>query len=207
MSDRIYVTYSQPATSGALGIPLYHAQSHYETTDQTGNVIGHQTLDFGPTHFLGAGDAAGAIFEDMFKNDGRLNQFGLISAGVNANATLAKPVDPYEVIADGNDLSSNWTRMLQFKDSVIFDGYAYKPLSQNSNTSASAALVAGGFHPAFGLATDPGNGELLWYSAPGLSDKLQPPIGHAPVWMPLDGILYHSEANANGTTTFFPDAA
>ena len=208
MTDRVYVTYSQPLTSGPAGIPFYHMQIHYEKNDQSGNVIKHETIDFGPKHPLPPTDALNVILEDMFRPSNSVTQFGLIWAATNPVATPEKPTDPYELIAEGNDLSSNWAAVLQSMQAIVFDGYAYKPLSQNSNTAGNTALVAGGFRPASGKILDPVNGIFDWYPVPGLSDQLQAPIGvHAPVWMPLDGILYSSVTNPDGTKTFFAEGS
>ena len=207
MADRIYVSYSAPATAG-VGLPVYHMTIHYEKNDQFGNVINHQTMDFGPQHPLSTNDRIKAVFQeliDLINPSNTVNQYGLIWGGTNPNAALERPGYPYELIAEGGDFSSNWATMLQFKDAIIFDGYVYKSISQNSNTAGNAALVAGGFSPAKGRILDPEHGVFDWYSVPGLSNKLEAPVGHTPVWMPLNGILYSSVTNSDGTKTHFAE--
>jgi hypothetical protein len=44
------------------------------------------------------------------------------------------------MIAEGDDLRSQWTRMKEFGDEVNATGYEYHPTSQNSNSFAAEAL-------------------------------------------------------------------
>jgi hypothetical protein len=52
---------------------------------------------------------------------------------------------PTTLIAEGDDLRSQWERMTSFGDEVNAIGYEYRPSSQNSNSFAAGALKRAGF--------------------------------------------------------------
>jgi hypothetical protein len=96
------------------------------------------------------------------------------------------PVVSHTMIAEGDDLSSQWTRMKEFGDEVNATGYEYHPTSQNSNSFAAEALRRGGFFgpgTAFPevlddrlLAVDPVTRETRPLRVPALSERLKNPI-------------------------------
>jgi hypothetical protein len=49
------------------------------------------------------------------------------------------------MIAEGDDLRSQWVRMKEFGEEVNATGYEYHPTSQNSNSFVAEALRRGGF--------------------------------------------------------------
>jgi hypothetical protein len=62
---------------------------------------------------------------------------------------------PREDLAFGEDLSSRWLAINNFGASVNSGGYAYLPFSQNSNTFAASAAIAGGLDRPTGFAIFP----------------------------------------------------
>lgn len=88
---------------------------------------------------------------------------------------------PYEVIAEGDDLSSHLDRMQLYAHGVNRAGIAYRGHHQNSNSFASGALRAGELPPATGVGRDPlgPGGEMLEFFAPGLNEPLEAPVGRA----------------------------
>ena len=105
---------------------------------------------------------------------------------------------PHTMVAEGDDLSSRWALMRDFADEVNSIGYEYRPVSQNSNSFAGAALQRGGF---FGpgnafperfdrqLVFDPASGETRSYYVPGFEKPLINPINTAsPMPFPLGAL-------------------
>jgi hypothetical protein len=96
------------------------------------------------------------------------------------------PDAPRTMIAEGDDLRSQWARMKEFGDEVNATGYEYHPTSQNSNSFAAEALRRGGFFgpgTAFPeilddrlLATEPASGETRPLRVPAFSVCLKNPI-------------------------------
>ena len=96
------------------------------------------------------------------------------------------PDAPHTMIAEGNNLRSQWARMKEFGDEVNATGYEYHPTSQNSNSFAAEALRRGGFSgpgTAFPeilddrlLAVDPASGETRPLRVPAFSARLENPI-------------------------------
>ncbi|MBR1194914.1 hypothetical protein JQ574_02605 [Bradyrhizobium sp. AUGA SZCCT0158] len=96
------------------------------------------------------------------------------------------PSAPYEIIAEGDDLSGHLARMQIFAHGVNRAGIAYRGQHQNSNSFAASALRAGELPPATGVARDPLGpaGELLDFFTPGLNEPFEAPIG--PCSAPVD---------------------
>jgi len=89
------------------------------------------------------------------------------------------------VIADGEDLRSQWNRMLDFSNRVNSTGYEYRPYSHNSNSFAANALKhAGLLGPGTVtpeifdrlIAVDPSTGDTRSVSVPGFNRRLENPI-------------------------------
>lgn len=176
MADRIYVTYTPTTVPGS-----YHTTVHYERRDTTGDVVRHVTIEAQPENLetMTASDKVDGVAKELFRKDGGPSRFGRIDAHVLDRKPGQVPNDPYEVIAEGDDLSANLARMRLFAHAVNGAGFAYRGDRQNSNTFAGAALQAGELPPATGMAHDPAGspGELLEFFAPGLNEPLRAPIG------------------------------
>ena len=96
------------------------------------------------------------------------------------------PVVAHTMIAEGDDLSSQWTRMKNFGDEVNATGYEYHPTSQNRNSFAAEALRRGGFFgpgTAFPeivddrlLEVNAASGETRPLRVPAFSARLKNPI-------------------------------
>jgi hypothetical protein len=176
MADRIYVTYTPTTAPGA-----YHTTVHYERMDPAGNVVRHVTIEAKPEKLqdLSASDKAIGVVEEAFRADGGPSRFGRIDAHVEDQKPGDVPNAPYEIIAEGDDLSANLVRMQLFAHAVNVAGFGYRGDRQNSNSFAGAALQAGELPPAAGVAHDPAGppGELLEFFAPGLNEPLRAPIG------------------------------
>jgi hypothetical protein len=176
MADRIYVTYTPTTAPGT-----YHAAIHYERTGPAGDIVEHVTIEAEPENLekLSASDKAIGVVEEVFrKNDGP-SRFGRIDAYVRERKAGHDSDAPYEIIAEGDDLSANLARMRLFAHAVNGAGFAYRGDRQNSNSFAGAALQAGELPSATGVAYDPAgpSGELLEFFAPGLNEPLRAPIG------------------------------
>lgn len=177
MRDRIYVTYSP---IGSAYSPIYHATLNYERTNAAGDVILRQTMDAGPSGRLRSDQQMDEASEEpKYGPDKGLSRFGFLDVGTDYDAVRVRPTYPYEVVGVGDDLSSNWARMLDFKNEVNAKGHVYRARTQNSNTFANAALAAGGMSPARGLAIDPITGSPVLRISPALRETLLPPIGGA----------------------------
>ena len=103
---------------------------------------------------------------------------------------------PHTMVAEGDNLSSQWALMQDFANEVESIGYEYRPLSQNSNSFAGAALQRAGlygpgtrFPEKFDsqLAFDPISGETRSFRIPGFKKPLVNPINTAtPMPFPLN---------------------
>jgi hypothetical protein len=151
MPDRIYVTYS-PTTAPES----YHAAIHYERTDASGNVTQHLVIEAKPSRYdqLNAVDKALGVIEETFRQDNGASRFGNIDAKVR-QPTPEDQTYPYEIIAEGPDLSSNLAKIQLYAAGVNSAGFAYRGDHQNSNTFTSGGLQAGDLPAATGVAHDP----------------------------------------------------
>jgi len=83
-----------------------------------------------------------AFAREEVGSDGSTNtdsRFGRLNARVGEASDTAFTA-PYTVLAEGNDLRSQWERMRNFRDHVNSVGYEYRPYHQNSNSFAAGAL-------------------------------------------------------------------
>jgi hypothetical protein len=143
-----------------------------------------------------------AELEEYFRTDNGPSAFGNIVARADPNALLAKPTTPYEVIAVGADLTSNWSNMEQYVTTFNNAGYAYRGVGQNSNTFASAALAAGNLPPATGVAVDPSTGAVVVHWTPSLNQPLNESIGNGASYEPVSGINYNSITEQDGSVRY-----
>jgi hypothetical protein len=134
------------------------------------------------------------VFSDGANNiDSRFKRLQA-KAGIVPDVSLNQP---HTMVAEGDDLSSRWALMQDFADEVNSIGYEYRPISQNGNSFAGAALQRGGF---FGPGTefperfdsqlvfDPASGETKSFSVPGFENPLENPINTTtPMPFPLGG--------------------
>jgi hypothetical protein len=175
MADRIYVTYTPTGAPGC-----FHTAIHYERTGPAGHVVQHTVIQAEPEYgkVMGSGDKAMGVIEEAFRDDDAPSRFGRIKL-IESKVPSDDPNAPYEIIAEGDDLSHHLARMQLFAHGFDRAGFAYRGDHQNSNSFASAALRAAELPPAAGVAHDPVGppGELLVFFAPGLNEQLRAPIG------------------------------
>jgi hypothetical protein len=111
--------------------------------------------------------------------------FGRLQSKFELNKDRAVDA-PRTMIAEGDDLRSQWARMKEFGEEVNATGYEYHPTSQNSNSFAAEALRRGSFFgpgTAFPeipddrlLAVDPVSGETRRLRVPAFGGRLKNPI-------------------------------
>jgi RTX calcium-binding nonapeptide repeat (4 copies)/FG-GAP-like repeat len=199
MPDRIYVTYSQVVSGGT---PFFHATINYERTNSQGSVIVHKTIEAAPENQnLTTQQKIDATLEEMFRTDNGPSKFGHIVATEN-QATPTLPTTPYEVVAVGDDLSSNWSAIGQYVSTFNSAGYAYRGVNQNSNTFTSAALAAGSLPAAHGAAIDPFTGAVVVHPVPGLNQPLKEAIGYGGSYEPVEGLNYSSTTEPDGSVIY-----
>jgi len=185
VADRIYVIYTPTGAPGS-----FHTAIHYERTDPAGKVINHLVIEGKPEmKDLSTPEKALGVVEEAFRTGNVPSRFGRIDAqmrnrGVTDGRDEASddPNAPYEVIAEGDDLSDHLARIQLFARGFNRAGFVYRGHHQNSNSFAAAALRAGNLPPATGVARDPTGpaGELLEFFAPGLNEPMEPPMGRSP---------------------------
>jgi hypothetical protein len=193
MTDRIYATYKP-----TIAPESYHIEINYERRDVNGKIIMHRIIDAGPQNDTLLDKIIGAV-EEKFGGGNGSSRFGNIVASVREPKDEDKNL-AYEPIAEGADLSTNWTKMQLFAHGVNRAGIAYRGEHQNSNSFASALLRAGELPPATGVAHDPAGlpGELLDFFAPGLDEPLRPPVGQRSSNEPVRGVQYASLPELGG---------
>jgi hypothetical protein len=85
---------------------------------------------------------------------------------------------PRTMIAEGDDLRSQWARMKEFGEEVNATGYEYHPTSQNSNSFVAEAFRRGGFPEILDdrlLGVDPASGETRPLRVPALQRAPEKP--------------------------------
>lgn len=181
MPDRIYVTYTPTG-----GPESFHTAIHYQRTDSAGNIIRHDVIEADAEKDLSVPAKAIGVIKEALRTDDGSSSFGRVKAIVrNGQASNAgaypssDPNAPYEVIAEGDDLSGHLARMQLYAHGVSRAGFAYRGHRQNSNTFAGWVLRAGELPGPKGVARDPAGpaGELLEFFTPGLNEPWEPPIG------------------------------
>jgi hypothetical protein len=88
---------------------------------------------------MGVSDKIDGVAKEMFRKDAGSSRFGRIDARVLEQKPGEVPNAPYEVIAEGDDLSANLARMQLFVHGLNVAGFAYRGDRQNSNSFAAAA--------------------------------------------------------------------
>ncbi len=199
MSDRIYVTYTPTPAPGS-----YHGSIHYQRRDAAGNVIQHVVVDAVPQkgEELTTFEKVYGVIEEYFRTDSGASRFGKILGRVRAPDS-SEEIAPYEIIAEGADLSSNLAKMQLFVLGANNAGFAYRGERQNSNTYISGALAAGELPAATGLVIDPLGppGNAFEIFAPGLNTPLDRPIGPHSSWQPVEGLQFASFSYLDGSMT------
>jgi hypothetical protein len=184
MHERIFLTYTNATAVPYQGSVLgHHIVLNYVDSDGR-----HYTLQGMPEHGFDHNMAKLAAFlrEEVW-SDGANNRdsaFQRLRAkrGEDFGPALSRPST---LIAEGDDLRSQWARMADFGDEVNSTGYEYRPYSQNSNSFAAGALKRAGFFgpgTAFPeifdrlIAVDPVSGETRAIRVPGFDKRLTNPL-------------------------------
>lgn len=179
MPDKNYVTYTPTTFPDA-----FHTAIHYERRDADGRLLSHSIVEVQP-EAEGSSNKALGVLEEALRTGNDITRLGRMNARVSdlmkpgAQKGAADPNPPYEVIAEGDDLSPHFDRMQVYAHGVNRAGIAYRGDHQNSNSFASGALRAGELPPATGIGHDPLGpaGEMLEFFAPGLNEPLDAPVG------------------------------
>jgi hypothetical protein len=118
MADRIYATYTPTSVPGT-----FHAAIHYERTDTTGDVVQHSIIEAEPEKKLSPSDKMISVIKESLRDDDEPSRFGKINAEVRSRKVTDDPKEPsddpnapYEIIAEGNDLSRHFARMQLYAD-------------------------------------------------------------------------------------------
>jgi hypothetical protein len=184
MPERIFLTYTNATAVPYQGSVLgHHIVLNYIDSDGK-----HYTLQGMPERGFDHNAAKLAAFlrEEVWSNDAnnRDSPFQRLRAkkGEDFDPALGRPST---LIAEGDDLRSQWARMTDFGDEVNSTGYEYRPYSQNSNSFAAGALKrAGLFGPGTAfpeifdrlIAVDPVSGETHAVPVPGFDLRLKNPL-------------------------------
>ena len=184
MSERIFLTYTNASSIPYQGSVLgHHIVLNY--IDSNGK---HYTLQGMPERkFDHNADKLIAFLQEERWSDGAKNRdspFQRLMAHELEGDGIALS-RPHTMIAEGDDLRSQWNQMTKFGNDVNSIGYEYRPYSQNSNSFAAEALKRAGF---FGpgtaypeifrhlLVVDPVSGATRSVSVPGFDQRLLNPL-------------------------------
>lgn len=147
MPERIFLTYTNASAIPYQGSVLgHHIVLNYIDSEGT-----HYTLEGMPEHQFHHNFAKlGAAYREEVISNGVKNRdspFQRLRANANERLRASDPAPsrPQTLIAEGDNLRSQWDRMANFGDEINSIGYEYRPLSQNSNSFAAAALKRAGF--------------------------------------------------------------
>lgn len=192
MPERIFLTYTNATAVPYQGSVLgHHVVLNY--IDSNGK---HYTLQGMPEQKFDRNAAkVGAFLREEVFSDGASNRD---SPFQRLRAKADEPSDPASgrpntLIAEGDNLRSQWDRMTDFGEEVNSIGYEYRPYSQNSNSFAAAALKRGGFFGAGTafpeifdrlLVVDPVSGQTRPVRVPGFDQSLTNPLNKAAVPFP-----------------------
>jgi hypothetical protein len=158
MADRIYVTYTPTGAPGS-----FHTAIHYERTGLSGELVEHVVVEATPENRELSGlEKAENVIREMFRTGSAPSSFGRMNAMVRDRNAFDRqkeesddPNAPYEIIAEGDDLSGHLAQMQRYAHEVNRAGFAYRGQGQNSNSFAAAALRTGELPPATGAGYDP----------------------------------------------------
>jgi hypothetical protein len=108
MLDRIYATYTPTIAPGA-----FHTAIHYKRRDADGNLLDHTIIEATPER-SGLSDKVVGEVSELLHMDGGPSRFGAIGANVQRAKEGHDPDDPYEIVAEGDDLGESLARMKLF---------------------------------------------------------------------------------------------
>jgi hypothetical protein len=184
MPERIFLTYTNASAVPYQGSVLgHHIVLNYVDAD------GKQyTLQGMPEHRFDHNVAKLLAFiREEGLSDGATNRDSpfqrLIAERRDASGSATS--QPSTLIAEGDNLRSQWARMTNFADEVNSTGYEYRPYSQDRNSFAAEALKRAGFFgpgTAFPeifdrlVAVDPMSGEARAVRVPGFDQHLTNPL-------------------------------
>jgi hypothetical protein len=185
MPERIFLTYTNATALPYQGSVLgHHIVLNY--VDSSGK---HYVLQGTPEHKFehNAGKLAAFLREEVLSDglNNRDSPFGRLKVepeNVDDDLAISRP---HTMIAEGEDLSSQWAQMKRFGDHVNSIGYEYRPYSQNSNSFAAGALKRAGFlgpgtaYPEIFdhlLAIDPVSGTTHPVRVQGFDQRLSDPL-------------------------------
>ncbi|TND01461.1 MAG: Hemolysin-type calcium-binding region [Gammaproteobacteria bacterium] len=131
------------ATAGPTGSPPPENSNSYNVSQAASAAANSTSSVYGS---LDTKTGAISTFEDQWVKQ-------LLGTPQNPN--------PSEVVATGADLSQQWNNIVQTEQQIANRGLPYSPVTQNSNSVASAALAAAGIAPP----TDNGPGSDHWTPA------------------------------------------
>jgi len=145
MSEKIFLTYTNATAVPYQGAVLgHHIVLNY--IDSNGD---HHTLQGVPEHRFDHNiDKLVASGREEIFSDGANNRdspFQRLRAWTDRDREVSLN-QPHTMVAEGDDLSARWARMQNFADEVNSIGYEYRPISQNSNSFAGAALQRAGLY-------------------------------------------------------------
>lgn len=206
MPERIFITYTN-----ATAIPYQgSAWAHHAVLNYIDSKGFHHTLEGMPKHKFNRNveKLLATVREEAFSSgaDNTDSRFQRLRAKSETVKSDGAATGPRTMIAEGDDLSSAWAKMVRFGDEVNSTGYEYRPYSQNSNSFAAAALKHAGFFgpgtafPEFSerlIAFDPVSGKANPAFVTGFDRRLTNPINR-PARTPVQGLespAVPSEAN------------
>jgi hypothetical protein len=109
-----------------------------------------EVVEFGPTGQPSALDQAQEILGELFGYQNPNSSYGLLKGGTRPwdQTNNGSPLDddslPQQTLIQGDDLSAQWTSILNTAAATNAGNYAYLPLDQNSNTFVALALSNAG---------------------------------------------------------------
>jgi hypothetical protein len=185
MPERIFLTYTNATAMPYQGSVLgHHIVLNY--IDSKGD---HHILQAIPERkFEHNAEKVGAFVREEILSNGASNRdspFQRLKVDpdkIDSDGAISRP---HTMIAEGNDLRSQWDQMKRFGEHVNSTGYEYRPYSQNSNSFAAGALKHAGFFgpgTAFPetfdrlLAVDPMSGVTHPVRVPGFDQRLTNPL-------------------------------
>jgi len=141
--ERIFLTYTNATAMPYLGSPrAHHVVVNYVDSDG----VHYRVQGLPERTFEHNFEKAGAFIREEGGSSGAENRdspFGRLLA--RPERAIGGTFDgPITLIADGENLRSQWNRMLDFSNRVNSNGYEYRPYSQNSNSFAASALKHAG---------------------------------------------------------------
>jgi hypothetical protein len=216
VSERIFLTYTNASAIPYQGATLgHHIVLNYIDSDGE-----HYTLQGMPEHKFdrNAAKLIAFLLEEGRPGGGANNTDSLFQRlrAEQRDSKTSNPSTslPTTLIAEGDDLRSQWERMTKFGDEVNTIGYKYRPVSQNSNSFAAGALRRGGFlGPGTVLpeifdrlfAIDPASGQTYRMEVRGFDQHLANPLDKTALPLQRSGTPFvpaNARAAGNGQEAF-----